>query len=362
MDLFLTGGTGLVGRRTLARLLRAHPDLHAFVLVRHLDRWRQVAGTEGIPETRVTPLTGDLVLAGLGLDASAMDALRHRVTTVLHCAADTMFSNPLPDARRVNTVGTGNVLQLVSPWPHLRRFLHVSTAFVVGRRVGRILEREYAPDPGFVNYYEQSKYEAEQLVRASARPWVIIRPSTIVCDSNAGNVSQFNAVHRSLRLYHSGLAPMLPGEATNTVDFVTTEYVAGCIAALVDAPGIESRTFHVCAGAGAIPLGSLLDIAQAVWAESDEWRRRSIPAPALTDLKTYELFERTVRETADARLRAITKSLSHFVPQLSLPKTFDVSGTESVMGRPPIEVSVFWEPMVRHLIRTRWAASIRRAA
>lgn len=362
MGLFLTGGTGLVGRRTLARLILAHPGLHAFVLVRSLERWRQVARAEGIPETRVTPLAGEVTQAGLGLDSSARDELANRVTTVLHCAADTIFSNPLADARRVNTAGTGNLLELMATWPHVRRLVHVSTAFVVGRRVGRILEREYAPEWGFVNYYEQSKYEAEQLVRAHAVPWVIIRPSTIVCDSNAGTVSQFNVVHRSLRLYHSGLAPMLPGEATNTVDLVTTDHVAECVGALVDAPGIESGTFHVCAGDGAIELGDLLDIAQSVWAESEAWRRQSISLPALTDLKTYELFERTVQETADARLRAITKSLSHFVPQLSLPKTFDVSGMEFVMGRLAPRVSSFWEPTVRHLIQTQWAAAIRRAA
>lgn len=360
--LFVTGATGLIGRNALARLLRADPDLHAFVLVRDRDRWSHAAHVAGIDPARATAVDGDLTRSGLGFDSRVREALGAQVTTVLHAAADTTFSNPLADARRVNTDGTANVLELAREWPGLERFVHVSTAFVVGRRTGIIREQEYDPDPGFVNHYEQSKFEAEGLVRTSSTPWVVIRPSTVVCDSESGTVSQFNAVHRSLRLYHSGLAPMLPASDTSAVDLVTTEHVADCVCTLTKTRGIEGRTFHVCAGSGAIELREMLDVAAGVWARSEEWRRKSISPPALTDLETYRLFERTVEETGDARLRAITKSLSHFVPQLALPKMFDTSGTESVMSRPSPRVSSFWEPMVRHLIESRWAAAVRRAA
>jgi nucleoside-diphosphate-sugar epimerase len=228
--------------------------------------------------------------------------------------------------------------------------------------VGRILEEEYDGTAGFVNHYERSKFEAETLVRASDHPWVIIRPSTIVCDSLDGCVSQFNAVHRSLRLFHSGLAPMLPGADQNPVDVVTAEYVADCVSALTLAAGVEGGTFHLCAGGGAMELGRVLELAYATWAESDEWRRRAISLPALTDLDTYGLFEQTVDDSEDARLRTITKSLTHFVPQLALPKRFDVSRTIQVTGREAPKVSDFWKPMLRHLLRSRWAASARRAA
>ena len=360
--LFVTGATGLIGSRVVARLLRDDTELQAFVLVRDVDAWRDVAKAQDIPSSRAVALRGDVTLPGLGLAPETRRQLSERVTTVLHAAADTVFSNPLPDARRVNTQGTYNLLGLVETWPQLEKLVHVSTAFVVGRRTGLIFERDYSAEPGFVNYYEQSKYEAEQLVRSSSLPWVIARPSTVVCDSVDGDVSQFNVVHRSLRLYHAGLAPMLPGNETNTVDLVTTGHVVDCVVELTRAQGIEGRTFNVCAGEGAIELGRLLDVAYSVWSESDQWRRKGISLPALTELETYELFERTVEETADPRLRAITKSLSHFVPQLSLPKTFDVSGTEAVTGRKAPDVRSFWEPMVRHLIETRWAAAVRRAA
>ena len=173
---------------------------------------------------------------------------------------------------------------------------------------------------------------------------------------------QYNAVHRALRLYRTGLASMMPGREDNPVDFVPADYVADCTATMVRTPGIEGSTFHVCTGDRAITLGGLLDQAYAIWSESPEWSRRAIPRPALTDLDTYRLFERSVEDTGDARLCAITKSLSHFVPQLALPKWFDTTRTEAVTGRPPPSALDFWPVVIRYLVLSNWAAEARRAA
>ena len=361
-SVLLTGATGLVGRHMLPRLLAADRDLHVFVLVRDLTAWRAQAATGSIPAGRVTPLGGDITEPGLGFGRPVLRALQHRVHTVVHAAADTVFSRPLDEARGVNTAGTAHLLELAAGWPGVRRFVQVSTAFVAGRLSGHVAERDNGAGAGFVNGYEQSKYEAEALVRSGPLPWVVVRPSAIVSDGAGGHVSQFNAVHRALRLYHNGLASMMPGEAANPVDVVTADYVADCVTRLVPAPDVEGLTFHACAGPAALGLGDLLDRAYAVWCESPEWKRRAIPRPALTDLATYRLFERAVEDTGDARLRAITRSLSHFVPQLALPKHFDTTATDDLMGHPAPDPSGFWPRMIRFLLDSRWAADARRAA
>lgn len=360
--ILLTGATGLVGTHLLRRLLSDGRGRHVYALVRDLDRWRAHCDAEGLPLDRVTPVAGDLTRTGAGLGSEAREMSFGRVRTVVHAAADTVFSRPLEEARRVNTVGTLRALELATRIPALRRFVHVSTAFVAGRREGHVVEGDAAGAHGFVNGYEQSKAEAEELVRASGLPWVVVRPSAIVCDDVRGAVSQLNAVHRALRLYHGGLASMMPGEEDNPVDLVPADWVVACIARVVDAPEVEGRTFHACSGDRALRLGPLLDEAYRVWSECPDWRRRGIPRPALTDLATYRLFERTVEQTGDARLRAITDSLSHFVPQLAMPKTFDTKAAEALVGRRPPDPAVFWPRMIRHLIRSRWAADARRAA
>lgn len=360
--LFLTGATGLVGSHTLRLLLADEPDLHAFVLVRDPEGWRMQRIICALPAHRVTAVRGDVTEPGLGLDWRTRSILSDRVRLVVHCAADTVFSRPLSEARQVNTTGTAHLVELATSWRGLARLVHVSTAFVAGRLEGRVLEESHDGGSGFVNGYEQSKHEAEAVVRASGLPWAVVRPSAIVCDGSHGRVSQFNAVHRALRLYYNGLASMMPGRESNGVDVVSADYVATCVSTLATAEGVDGGTFHACSGDRALELGELLDHAYAIWSEVPEWKRRGIPRPALTDLATYRLFERAVEETGDERLRSITRSLSHFVPQLALPKTFDTARMESVVGRAPPDPSRFWAPMIRYLVRSRWAAEARRAA
>jgi long-chain acyl-CoA synthetase len=360
--IFLTGATGLVGAGVLARLLEDSTVGRVYVLVRDPARWTALAAHLLAPAGRVHPLRGDITLPGLGLSAADRMVLARDAGSVVHAAADTTFSRTLDEARRTNTLGTAHLLDIAAEWPALERFTFVSTAFVAGRRTGVVAERDHGEDAGWINAYEQSKYEAERLVRDSIRDWLVLRPSTIVCDSQSGVVSQYNAVHRALRLYHCGLASMMPGTEAALIDVVPLDYVAGAIAALALRPELSGRTLHLCAGSGALQVGELLDLTYALWCAEPGWKRRAIPRPALTDLDTYRLFERTVEETGDARLKQVTRSLAYFIPQIAFPKRFETSGADAALGTAAPPVRSYWERLIAHLLRTNWGAASRAAA
>jgi thioester reductase-like protein len=360
-DVLVTGASGLVGSRVVQRLLLLDERVHVHALVRRPAAWSTLAARLGGAAARVTPVNGELTQAGLGLDGATRRGLAARVRAVVHCAADTTFSRPLEQARAVNTAGTRNLLELVGEW-RSDRLVHVSTAFVAGARTGIIHEHELDGGAGFVNGYEQSKHEAEVLVRGSGLPYVVLRPSTIVCDDGSGCVTQYNAVHRALRVFSAGLASLMPGAEDTPVDVVTTAHVVAGITEIGFAPDSAGGTYHLCAGAGALGLGELLDRAHAIWSRDAQWRRRGIMRPALTDLATYRLFEQTVEETGDVRLTAITRSLSHFVPQLALPKQFDTTLADAALGRGAAPVRSFWDALVEHLVATRWGSVSRSAA
>lgn len=349
--IFVTGAGGLLGRHLLPRLLAARSDLTAYVLVRDRERWGEVAARLGRGAERVHPVGGDVREPGLGLDASTRRKIARAVGAVVHLAADTVFSRPLQEARETNVAGTRHLLDLIASWP--AALCYVSTAFVAGRRTGSVPEEAEPGSAGWVNGYEQSKWEAEQLVRGSGRHWAIARSSTVVCDSVAGGVSQFNAVHRALRLFHHGLAPMIPGGRDSTVDLVPADYVASGIAALVLNERWFGETFHLCAGRGALPLGEMLATTHAFWSRDAGWRRRGILEPTLCDLSTYRLFERSVEEAADERLKQVVRSLSHFVPQLALPKRFETGRAESLVGAAP-KVRSYWAAVLAHVTGTGW--------
>lgn len=351
--LLVTGATGLVGRDVVTRLLARHRSLHVVALVRDPARWVAAAHARRWPVDRVSMVAGDVTLAGLGLAAETRASLARRVDAVLHCAADTCFSRPLDESRLANTAGTAHLLDVVAGWTRPVRFAHVSTAYVAGRRTGLVPEDAADDRHGWVNAYEQSKAEAEALVRASPLDWVVIRPSTIVCD-DAGEVVQPNAVHRGLRVYHGGLAAMLPGGPGATLDVVTSDYVAEGVARIALAPQAGARTFHLCAGDGAIPLDEMLALTWDVWARDPDWRRRAVARPAVADLATWDAFTAAVEETGSTRLAGVLRSLAHFVPQLALPKRFATAGADAILGARAPRVADFWPRMLAHLASDGW--------
>ncbi|HUG39523.1 MAG TPA: SDR family oxidoreductase [Longimicrobiales bacterium] len=340
--ILVTGATGLLGGDTLRRLLAAHPRLTAYALARDLARL-----PADLRCRRVIPLRGDLLRPGLGLDSVVRARLRREVRAVLHFAADTRFSQTREGAVAVNVRGTERVLELAAE-VGAQRVVFASTAFVVGRRTGRVQPGAGAAD-GWVNHYERSKHEAEDAVRASGLAWLILRPSTVVFDAEADAVTQVNAVHRALRVFRAGLAAMVPGEESSPVDVVTADYVAEASARLAFHPEAEGRTLHLCAGDGAMPVGELLDEAHAHWSRDEGWRRRRVERPALTGLETWRLMERSVEETGSPRLVSVIRSLSHFAPQLAYPKRFDTSATDALLGFPAPPVRTFWTRMLERL-------------
>ena len=64
-------------------------------------------------------------------------------------------------------------------------------------------ENELAVGQGYRNTYEQTKAEAEALVRSrlGSMPGVILRPSIIVGDSRTGVTSSFKMMYWPLKIY-----------------------------------------------------------------------------------------------------------------------------------------------------------------
>src|SRR4029077_1993749 len=113
-----------------------------------------------------------------------------RFDSIIHCAGLVQFDQYLlPDLREINVEGTRQVRPLADQC-RVSEFHHVSTAYVVGKRTGRVLESNLSSRKGFHNPYEETKFEAEQMVRKwrshDGREAIVYRPSIVVGDSNTG--------------------------------------------------------------------------------------------------------------------------------------------------------------------------------
>jgi thioester reductase-like protein len=269
---FLTGATGFLGMEVLARLLE-HGDREVLVLVRAGDDaaaqeridgvlgtlWRDPAPYRG----RVRAVAGDVTRPGLGIAQSERAVLAEEVGAVLHCAASIAFDLPLDEARAINVEGTREVVGFARECKalgRLERFVHVSTAYVCGRHGGTFRERQLVAGQEFRNTYEQTKWEAEHVVRAAGdlAP-AIARPSIVMGESDTGWTPAFNVLYWPLRAFSRGLFDEVPALPAAHVDVVPVDYVADALVRLLDIA--DQGVFNLVAGRDAPIATELVELA-----------------------------------------------------------------------------------------------------
>jgi nucleoside-diphosphate-sugar epimerase len=333
MTILLTGFTGNVGLE-IARQLAGHRVLALVRDANQAPRFDGVALIEGSLE-------------------SLPAAVQPDVETIVHCAASTAFKAPLAELRRTNVDGTASLLAFARGCRRLRKFVHVSTTCVCGDATGCIVEAPVADAPRFVNAYEQSKWEAEQLVLASGLPVEIARLAIVAGSERDGSVRRPGAVHHALYWLYKGLIPMIPGTLESRVDLISTEFAAGVIAALVR-DGVEpGRIVHASAGNTAPMLGELLDFLAEFFSRHHRgWASGAVTRPDVVDAQTFALFEAAVRQSGDLIFQRVCDNAQSFLPGLLYPRAFATSFARSV---PLAGWRALAGAVVSRLVESDWA-------
>lgn len=165
----ITGAAGFLGVYIVAEVMRTTHS-NAVCLVRAEDeaaakakilRRMKKYGVEAEASwvDRIEALPGDVMDSMLGIEASAYQALAHRVNRVIHCAAIDNFYLPYTSIRRTNVDGTVHALTF-SLTGAKKRFQHVSSCaaslFQPGAKDIDAL--------GLRNGYAMSKYVSEKVV------------------------------------------------------------------------------------------------------------------------------------------------------------------------------------------------------
>lgn len=352
----LTGATGLVGGG-LVPLLREDPGRRLFVLARPGARSAALAADAG-----TTVLAGDLTRPHLGLDRSCRERLAHEVSEIVHCAADTRFGLPLETARAVNTTATRALLDLARECRKLEKFIHVSTVYVAGRASGTFGEGPLRHGEGFFNTYQQSKYEAEELVVAAMLeiPAVIVRLSSLIGDSRSGRVRQFNYVHQLMKLLPQNVLPIVPGQSSAPIDLVPTDWVIPALAHVVRAGFRPGSVYQICAGADrSLRVGELIDLTVRAYERHPEGRRwLPIRLPRLVSVGEFEAYVERRRNGSDRLLNELLRVLGYFLPHLGVYQAFENRKTLEMLqagdvGAPP-PVRSYYEKVVHHGLQTGW--------
>ena len=219
---FVTGATGFVGR-AVVHALRAD-GLKVRCLVRRGSE-RDLRGFEAIERVQGNVLARETLDEGIG----GCDAVVHLVGIIReHRASGVTFE-------RIHVEGTLNVLAAAAA-ANVRRYLHMSALGTSAAARSR---------------YHQTKWLAEEAVRASALPWTIFRPS-VIYGKGDGLVSMLTQMVEKL--------PVVPviGEGRQKVQPVPVEQVAEGFRRALARLETAKQTYEV-GGPEAVSMVELID-------------------------------------------------------------------------------------------------------
>lgn len=326
----VTGGLGFVGSE-LARTLLLGSEVERLVLVvrpqagqsgrERFDRLVQYWG-------RYVPVPSKEALRRVEIVEADLDEslpkIEGTIDIMYHAAASTDLAAPLGPSRRANLYTTQRTLRFARELKGLQRFVHFSTAYVCGRTRGTVQE-DHPPPPGFHNYYEQTKYEAEDAVRNAGMPYTILRPSIIVGRSQDGYMYRLKVLYSVWRMWLSGFVPRAPIDPKSWVDIVPIDYVVDASIALARHPEALGQAVHLCSGEKRLSPKTIMLCATKVF---------GVPVPPISPpWVAYLLNTRAIRPFLTHALREILDVMYHHLPYLGIRRRkFDTSRADRLLA------------------------------
>jgi len=377
----LTGATGFLGRELLKQLIEGLPSEQTiYCLIRgHIhsqkpgapssqqelaeERLRKLLGELSYQDlqrpalARVRAVAGDISHKHLGASTEMLAKLTAQVGHIYHGAATVRFDHPLEEARRINVDGTRHVLDLatrIKAAGGRPRLSYIGTSFVAGTRSGRIYETELSVGQTFHNTYEQTKAEAEALVRTqmaeSGLQATLFRPSIIVGDSRTGETSSFKVMYWPLKVFARGLIPIVPASRAGVVDMVPVDYVISAIWELSQRPDTIGGCYHLCAGPeGSTTIGAALDQAAAFF---------RVRKPLFVPARTFERYIRPLFHLLlHGKRRQALDAGRVYVPYLNYQASFDTTNTRRELqntGITPPSVHDYFAKLMRFCVDSDW--------
>nr|XP_050868827.1 fatty acyl-CoA reductase wat-like isoform X2 [Vespula vulgaris]XP_050868828.1 fatty acyl-CoA reductase wat-like isoform X2 [Vespula vulgaris]XP_050868829.1 fatty acyl-CoA reductase wat-like isoform X2 [Vespula vulgaris]XP_050868830.1 fatty acyl-CoA reductase wat-like isoform X2 [Vespula vulgaris] len=145
-NIFITGGTGFIGKLLIEKLLRACPGINCiYLLIRSKKGKNVLQRKEELIEdllfstlrekeptfhNRIVTIEGDCSLLNLGISMTDKTTLIQNVSIVFHVAATVRFNEKIKSATAINVRSLKDAINLSKEMPKLKSFVHVSTAYV----------------------------------------------------------------------------------------------------------------------------------------------------------------------------------------------------------------------------------------
>lgn len=320
--IFVTGGSGRLGRLIVEKLLKTKARIILLIRAKSkkeaINRITKILKDDSQIGKKLIILNGDLLKNNFGLNSDDHAYLIGSTTHILNAAANTRFTLPLDEARKSNVETAQSIIDFAFQCSNLKRLGHLSTAYVAGKRTGRVLESELEHSKGFCNTYEQSKHEAELLMRShiNSLPIAIFRPSIVIeSPKELRSLKAANALSIGLFLVRKGFLPLLPGREENKLDTVRNADAMQAIIELLLKDRLRYSTYHVTSADEALTLKDLFSLIQ-------ETSNQKIPIKFCGTMSSFtRALNKILRYRPD--LNMFYRKTKSFLPELAYPKIFD---------------------------------------
>ncbi len=221
MRIFLTGGTGYIGRSLARRLAEAGHEVRALV--------RPTSNAEPLKQLGIATFVGDVG------DRASMREGMSGADWVIHAAAELDLTGPPERMRTANVQGSENVASLAFKLG-VGRFLSVSSMAWWGGSPpdGRAVDETAPPFTPFPTLYSATKHSGEQAVQEWAKKG--LRVNTVFPSLVYGPPGKKEGANAILRGFLKGRFPVLVGADRKTSWIYLDDLVDGMLRVIEKAP------------------------------------------------------------------------------------------------------------------------------
>ncbi|XP_050561979.1 putative fatty acyl-CoA reductase CG5065 [Spodoptera frugiperda] len=271
-SVFITGGTGFLGKVFIEKLLYSCPDIDKiYMLIREKkgqsirERMTKIVADplfNRLKDKRpgdldkIVLVPGDITVPGLGISEENETILTDKVSVVIHSAATVKFNEPLATAWNINVEGTKMIMALSRRMKRIEVFIHISTAYTNTNRA--VIDEVLYPPPADINEVHQhvkngvTEEETEKILNGRPNtytftkaltehlvaenqaymPTIIVRPSIVGAikdDPIRGWLSNWYGATGLTVFTAKGLNRVIHGHPNHIVDLIPVDYVANLV-------------------------------------------------------------------------------------------------------------------------------------
>ncbi|WP_342502243.1 alpha/beta fold hydrolase [Bacillus sp. FSL R5-0397] len=250
---FLTGGTGFIGKQLVEEL--AKEDVNILLLVRSKSKATRIFQERGILKESVMHFVeGDLTKIDLGLSPEDKERVL-KTDVIIHAGGPMDIQATSKEAASVFLNGAKHISDLaksIHQSKGLQQFIHVvgymSPFDDQNSKIAIDVFEEGNDYLKIKNPYERTKFLADLYIRQQASsvgyPLSVINPPTVVGSSQTGSTEQIAGLGLLVKSMRRGLMPVIPGGKDYRLPLISNDEFAKFIVQVfkLEQPAIQTYT------------------------------------------------------------------------------------------------------------------------